>query len=808
MKRTASTAARRGRTRSSSNHRPPALPSLAPRSYRFLVEQSLLGVYVIQDGRFVYVNPRMAEIFGCSQGELLMSAPAAWAIPEDRHVVEENIRRRERGEVDTLHYRYRTARRDGSIRHIEVYGTVTEHNGRRAAIGTLVDVTERQRLVDELHTIGLRHQLVYDSAPDMFVSVDPQTSLVLDCNRTLCTMTGYGKDEIVGRTYLDLYEPECRPQARALSHEFVRTGTISDAELRIGRKDGGWIDVSLSVSAIRDDTGRMSQSVLVLRDITERKRAQAELAKARDEALAATRAKSAFLATISHEIRTPMNGVIGMTGLLLETDLTSAQREYAEGVRDSGEALLAIINEILDFSKIEAGKLTIDTTDFDLRGAIDAVVQLLAEAAHRKELEIAALIDPDVPAMVAGDAGRFRQVLTNLVGNAVKFTSHGEVVVHASVDRQAPEATMVRFSVRDTGIGISPVAQGRLFQPFSQGDGSTTRRYGGTGLGLAISKELVHLMGGAIGVESVPGQGSTFWFALPLQPRVSVPPPVPIDHVALAGLRVLGVDDNATNRRLLQEQLRPSGVVVDTVSSAEEALLRLRDGQESGSAYRLALVDYQMPDMDGLALGRLIKADPALAAIPLILLTSMTHRGHTAEAAAAGFAGVLVKPIRRAHLLAGVQAALGQETPHVVPRSAPRASDRPAEMPALAEVRVLLAEDNLVNQRVVVLLLEKLACRVDVAANGVDAVEAVGRASYDIVLMDCQMPDMDGFDATAEIRRRQSAGAHIPIVAMTANAMDGDRERCLAAGMDDYLAKPIRRDQLQAVLERWVKRPG
>ena len=835
------------------------------RTFQTLVEKANDAVVVLQDGKLVYQNPANAKLFGFNLDKGSYDLFTCIA-PEDRERVLGYYEKRLRGEPVPDQYELIVLAQDGRRIPVEVKPSVIEYAGRPATLVVTRDITarkqaemalrqaneelerrveartaelqatntrlqrevaERQQAEATLRATEAKYRTMIERVNDAILVL--QDGKVVYRNPALEKMLGHTPEDTqaaAGRSFLDFVAPEDRPRIQEYYQRRLRGEPVPDQyELTIISLKGHRVMVEVKSSGIEYE-GRPA-SLVVERDITARKQTEAQLARtnvelqreiaerqrtevalrqAKEAAEVAAQAKSTFLATMSHEIRTPMNGVIGMTGLLLDTPLTPEQRDYAETIRRSGDALLTLINDILDFSKIEAGKVDLEVLDFDLRHTVEDLLEFFAEPADAKGVEWAGFVSPEVPAWVTGDPGRLRQILTNLVSNAIKFTDTGAITIQAQLAEETSEDVLIRFDIRDTGIGIPPEVQASLFQAFTQADSSTTRKYGGTGLGLAISKQLATLMGGAIGVQSTVGQGSTFWCTVRLGKGVA-PGAIPaLQPVTLRGLRVLCVDGNPIHRAVLEEQLGAWGMHVDCAANSSQALDLIHQARSTGQPYALGLLNYQLSDTDGMALGRAIKTDRALADMRLVLLTAFGQRGHSQAALQAGFTGYLVKPIRHSQLYDCLVTALGMPA---ISTPAPLITrQRATEIHTPRRTRILVAEDNMVNQKVAVRMLEKLGYRVDVVANGLEALDALTKRPYDLVLMDCQMPEMDGYTATAAIRaQEQHTGRRLPIIAMTASAMQGDREDCLTAGMDDYVSKPVQLHEMSAILHKWSNAP-
>lgn len=682
-----------------------------------------------------------------------------------------------------------------------------------AALGTwvvhlLLGYCRSNRALEEaattLKTMEADLRLVLDSAGKGIIGLDPGGNCSF-INAAALRLLGYGdRSELPGQPATRLLQPETReePESSSIARCLRDGEEFLMKQAQFTRRDGSLFPAEFSVRPLRVGSAPFG-AVITFDDISERLSSEQELKDARDQALENTRLKSQFLANMSHEIRTPMNGIIGMTGLLLETQLDPSQRDYAETIRSSADSLLTLINDILDFSKIEAGKLAFELVDFDLQETVESVVDLLAGLASRKNLELAYYIEPTVPRFLRGDTGRLRQVLLNLLGNSIKFTAEGEIFLLVEHLAAAEGKSQLRFSIKDTGVGMTQEQQNLLFQPFVQADASTTRKFGGSGLGLAISAQLVRLMEGAMGVKSRPGAGSTFWFTARFAPQEHPPEAKdPAGRDKLENRRVLIVDDNETNLRILSRQTGSWKMRPTCVSEPRLALAELDHAALAGDPYSILLLDFQMPEENGLMLAARIRANPAHAQLKIVLLTSIDYRELVLDIKAQGLAAALLKPVKPASLLNCLAQVLAQEslikqaqTPPLVPDA-----QHPATRPSL---RILVAEDNPTNLKVTLGQLKQLGYTADLAGNGKEALESAKAISYDVILMDCQMPEMDGYESTRLLREHEKAAgapaAHI--IALTANAMQGDRERCLEAGMNDYISKPVRLANLQNALQ-------
>jgi PAS domain S-box-containing protein len=815
---------------------------------------------VSEMGLILEANAAAATLLGADRGALVQQPITRFILKEDQDIY--YLHRKQLLETPSI-------LRQGSLqapscqasepqacelRMVRMDGTafwahLAETAARQDAVGepryrvVLSDITERKRAERELQESKQLIESVVENIPLMIFLKEAQDLRFVVFNRAGEELLGYDRKDLLGKNNLDLFPPEQAAHFMAKDRDVLdgEAGMLDIPEEPILTAKNGQRLLHTRKVCIRGADGTTKFLLGISEDITERKRAEEAIletnrrlveASTRANEMAAQAemasiAKSEFLANMSHEIRTPMNGVIGMTGLLLDTELTEEQRRYAEIVRTSGESLLTIINDILDFSKMEAKRLDLETLDFDLTSLLDDFAATMAARTHEKGLELLCAAELDVPTLLRGDPGRLRHILTNVAGNALKFTQAGEVAIRVSLAeerragfvgpgsggggdaREAP-TVLLRFSVRDTGIGIPPDKISLLFDKFSQVDASTTRQYGGTGLGLAISKQLAELMGGEVGVSSEEGQGSEFWFTVRLGTQAGgaqAESPPPAD---LRGVRALIVDDNATNREILTTRLASWGMRPSDAEDGSGALQVLGRALDENDPFRIAVIDMQMPGMDGETLGRTIKADARLAGTRMVMLTSLGTRGDARRLEAIGFEAYATKPIRHLELKTVLSLALA-ERDRAEPTSRPIATRHTARETlkqrfADRKARILLAEDNITNQKVALGILKTLGLRADAVANGAEAVQALVTLPYDLVLMDVQMPEMDGLEATRHIRNPQSAvlNRRIPIIAMTAHAMQGDRERCLEAGMSDYVPKPVSLQALAEALDTWL----
>ena len=776
--------------------------------FQLLVESAPNGLLMVDSaGTIVLANTQIETIFGFSKRELLgqsieLLLPGNFRGPHpfrgEKFFTGPESRTVGAGrELFAMH-------KDGNEFPVEVGLNPIETSEGFHVLASVIDISERKAAENRQHQTEERFRATIENVQDHAIFMLDPAGQVLTWNKGAERMRGYSADEIIGESHSIFFSVEDQKSGKPdqLLNTAVTVGQCEDEGWRL-RKDGSKYWASTVLTPVYNRAGQLTGFATVTRDLTRRIQIEEELKQAKDAAEAANEAKSEFLANISHEIRTPMTGVIGMSGLLCDTELTAKQQEYCEIIRRSGESLLTIINEVLDFSKIESGKLELEIIDFDLRSAMEEAAELFVRQADDKGVELINFIRPDVPTSLRGDSGRLRQVLSNLVGNALKFTTRGEVVVDVGVVEQNENTITLRFEVNDTGIGIAKDKIDKLFNAFTQADSSITRKYGGTGLGLAICKKFVELMEGQIGVSSEEGWGSRFWFTVKLE-KNHVSEPARPPQADLSGLRTLIVDDNSTHRALLESYLGSLGIRSQSAGDAPLALKLLRASAKSGETPDLVLLDSSLPDMDGIELARQIRRENGLSQLKLLLMTKASKKIDLGLHEHSGIDGFLTKPIGLARLIESLTMVMGKASTPQDSNDVRSPLTKP-DFTAQRPLRILVADDNHINQKVAVSLLENFGHRADVVANGHEAIEAYKLVPYDIVLMDAQMPELDGFEASRKIRElEKQKNRHTPIIAMTAHARKEDKEKCLAAGMDDYVSKPIKPQDLKAAIARRV----
>ena len=790
--------------------------------YRTLVENMGEGIGTADlEERFVYANPEAHRIFGLSSGSLVGRNLSDFLDGQYLAVAKEQAGRCRQGKSSSYELAI-TA--DNGVRKLIVVTAGPSVDERNRVTGTMAifrDITDRKAVEERLRRSEEKSRTILDSLSVGVVLIDRKSHRIVDVNPKAVEMIGISRERIIGRICHDFICPNGRGQCPVTDEgkklDNAECVLVTDAGTEIPvLKTAADVDLMglpcllesfVDISVQKEVEENLRKVGRELEDAgRELKTAIEEARFMALEAERASHAKGDFLANMSHEIRTPMNGIIGMTGLLLDSDLSAEQKDFAETIRSCADSLLTIINDILDFSKLEASRMEIEVLDFDLRATLDDLNDILAISPQKKGLEYICLIDPAVPSRLRGDPGRLRQILTNLIGNAVKFTLEGEVVLRVGLAEETPERVKLAFSVSDTGIGIPRDKADSLFEPFTQADSSTTRRFGGTGLGLSICRRLVELMEGEIGVESEEGKGTVLHFTAVFS-RQTEESDQGVVSSDIGGLKVLVVDDSATNRKVLVRHLQARECRSAEASGAEKALTLLREAARSSDPFHVSILDMRMPDIDGETLGRMIKEDPSVRDTLLVMMTSAGRRGEAARIRRIGFSAYLTKPIKRSQLYDCLSALTGRPAEKSEIRGGDLVTRHTLAENRREAARVLLAEDNVTNQKVAMAILERLGYSADPVANGKEVLTALESTPYDLVLMDVQMPEMDGFETTRCIRAGECGKnvAGIPIVAMTAHALKGDRERCLEAGMDDYVSKPVDRKVLSEVLIRCLK---
>ena len=780
---------------------------LAEEKYRTVFDNSAVAITVTDaEERIISWNRLAEELLGLSGDELKNRPVQSLYTPEEWQRLQ-SMDLRKKGMIQNVETQI--VKKDGTALDVDICITVlkTADGGKSGSIGIIQDITERKEAERKLRVAEEKYRTIFDNSP-VAITIADARGMIVSWNRFSEELLGRSYDKLQGAAVQTLYPADEWEKIHSLN--IIQKGT-AHFETKIVKGNGDLMDVKTSVSVITDEQGRVTGSIGIIRDITERNRMMAELKQAKVQAEKANQTKSEFLSNMSHEIRTPMNGIMGMVDLLLETVLNQEQQEYAQYVKSSADSLLTLINDILDFSKVEAGKLQIESIPFDLWSSVEEVAALLAPRAQERGLELIVRFSPDTPRRMIGDPGRLRQIVTNLVGNAIKFTHKGYVLINVDAKALGDGRCEFKVSVEDTGIGIPKDKIEYVFEKFTQADASTTRRYGGTGLGLAICKQLSQLMGGTIGAESHQGKGSTFWFTVVFALDHKAVAPLPAAD--LAGIRVLIIDDIDLNRRIFLEQVAQWGMPAGAVASGEEGLAALHKAHALGDPYQIAILDYQLPGMDGFMLTKAIKADPVLKDTVLLMLTSAGERGDAKKMEEAGVSGYLVKPARQDQLRETLSAVWGAKKKNLTTKLVTRHTlreekvrERESKFPAeMVQARVLLAEDNEVSQKVARKMMERIGCQVDTAMSGREVLDKLETHDYDLIFMDCQMPEMDGYETTREIRRRTWKAGKTPIIALTAHAMDGDREKCLKAGMDDYISKPVKSEDLKHVIQQWSR---